>query len=247
MIFKWMESTTITRTADLDAVLNPCLEAYQSHGLNQLIVEVNKGLLQTKIKFPLLEKAAHRLYRTLEHHHQLDFCQHLADLQSIGGNVLIGILLQNRSENDPGESIGKAAEYIAQGAQWYVSDIIGERVVGYNLLANPDITLTLLSQYGQHPSKWVVRSLGAGSHYAIKKGLPADYATKVFQFLITLAQAKDHHIKTGIGWAAKTSARYHPEMVLGHQQTIENKQLVGQWFRTKVRIGLGRRHYDQTH
>lgn len=156
---------------------------------------------------------------------------------------MLGIILQKKLTQDMDTSFQKAAEYIESGAEWYVTDIIGERVFGVALLTQFNVSLKKLNVLSKHPCNWVVRAIGPGAHYAIKKGLPEKETAQVFKLLLSLGNAADFHIKSGIGWAAKTTAKFHPKLIERHQNEIAK---TGPWFKTKIRIGLERHAYVQT-
>ena len=84
---------------------------------------------------------------------------------------MLGIILQKKLTQDMDTSFQKAAAYIESGAEWYVTDIIGERVFGVALLTQFNVSLKKLKVLSKHPCNWVVRAIGPGAHYAIKKGL----------------------------------------------------------------------------
>ncbi len=217
---------------------------YTEKGLQALIQETEKRILKAKIKFPLLEFAAVEFFNLLPENEHLPFCDGIEAYKTIGGNVLLGIILQKRLPNHAEESFQKAAQYISNSEDWYVSDIIGERVFGFALLTEPEQVFPFLKKYAFHENNMVQRSTGAGMHYAIKKGLDKSFAAPVFELLLSKASITDYQTKRGIGWAAKTMARFHPEVVNRYKDQIEAKE-TGQWFRTKVGIGLGRYQYDQ--
>ena len=234
----------ITKKSDIRLKLEACNKVFKESGLNALVEEVHQRLLLNKVKFPLLEFATTELFELIPNQEQLDFCDKIERFQTIGGNVILGIILQLRLKAHLEQSFEKAAEYISNSEEWYVSDIIGERVFGFALLTWPDPVLPVLQDYANHKNNMVMRSTGAGMHYAIKKGLPKEFAKPVFELLLSKASITDYQAKRGIGWAAKTMARFHPDVVNRYKDEIEAKE-TGQWFRTKVRIGLGRHRYDQ--
>ncbi len=229
----------ITRKGEVITALDHCLWGYD-RDKSSFIEELNHRLLRAKVKFPLLEFCALRLFEILPEEEHLLFCDQIAALETVGGNVLLGKLLQLRLVDDFDRSTEKATAYIAAGQEWYVSDIIGERVWGHALLTRPNVMFPIFQKLVNHPSRWVVRSLGAGGHYAIKRGLDVGNVDRLFQLLLVMASNKDHQIKRGIGWAAKTTAKFHPTIIEKYKASIEDEVQVGQWFRTKVRIGLER-------
>ncbi|EMJ81976.1 hypothetical protein LEP1GSC016_1898 [Leptospira borgpetersenii serovar Hardjo-bovis str. Sponselee] len=48
------------------------------------------------------------------------------------------------------QSLKKAVEYIIFGDEWYVCNIIGERVMGYFLLKEPECALSILKIHVDH-------------------------------------------------------------------------------------------------
>lgn len=233
---------TITTKRVVRIGLEECRRGYDRGGISVLVNEVNKQFLQAKVKFPLLEFIAEEIIEFLPDSKQVSFCHMIAELQTEGGNVLLGKILQIRLDRNLDESLELAAEFIEQGEEWFVTDIIAERVYGVGLLNHFRNTLAFLKKLRNHKSPWVERAIGPGSHYAIKKGLSASDTDKVFQLLLSLRDAKDPNVKTGIGWAAKTTAKFHPDIIEKYRDQIEDPK-TGQWFRTKVEIGLKRNAY----
>lgn len=235
---------TITRKYDIKRYLAHCLTTYQTAGVSACVQAVQTKILSKKVKFPLLEFCGHRFHEEIETSEQLPFCDQIEALKTIGGNVLLGIILQDRLTTHFDQSLHKATEYIAQAEGWYVCDIIGERVFGYALRHQPAQTIPEIERLSTHPSYWVVRSLGAGAHYAIKKGLDKAAVKQVFQILLSMAHNNHKEIRQGVGWAAKTTAKFHPDIIAAYQTEIENKNKVANWFRSKIKIGLNRNAYN---
>lgn len=235
--------TVVTRKSEVKIYLKKCLDAFQNYGLASCVQTVEKELLNRKVKFPLLEYCSHELFKEIPEEHQIAFCDQIEALKTEGGNVLLGIFLQNRLQKHFEQSLQKATEYISQADVWYVCDIIGERVFGYSLLHQPDKTIPQIKKLATHPSNWVVRSLGAGTHYAIKKGLSKENVAIIFPVLLSMANTKDKEIKQGVGWAAKTTAKFHPDIIQRFNNRIEDKENVANWFRAKINIGLKRNEY----
>ncbi|MCB0703839.1 MAG: DNA alkylation repair protein [Saprospiraceae bacterium] len=236
---------SLTRKGEVAEAVNRCIDVYSRQGLDACISETNEQLLNVKIKFPLFEFAGFQFFEKINFREHILFCQKIAELKTIGGNVLIGIILQNRLPDHLPECYEKAAEYIIIGDEWYVCDIIGERVFGYSLLTQADKSLPWYHQFSTHENKWVVRALGAGGHYAIKKGLDKNSARQLFQLLLSLANVRDQQVRQGIGWAAKTTAKFHPDIIATFKAEIADETKVANWFRRKVDIGLSRNKYAQ--
>ncbi|MEP0516543.1 DNA alkylation repair protein [Dokdonia sp.] len=233
----------ITRKSDVRIRLEECILAYDRDGLIACCDTVYKTLLLHKVKFPLLEFCGTQLYDTLLEIDQIPFCDQIQALKTEGGNVILGIMLQKRLEHHYDQSIQRATQYIADADIWYVCDIIGERVWGVSLLQTPEKTISVIEKKTHHESNWVIRSLGAGIHYAIKKGLPKEHVKTLFDLLLTCANTNDKEIRQGIGWAAKTTAKFHPDIIRFRESELNNTQDVAAWFRKKVEIGLQRHQY----
>jgi len=234
---------SISRKPLVKEIIDDCLLVYQQKGTAALSHAIHHKLLNCKIKFPLLEYSAQLLFEKLTEKDQLLFCDQIETFKTMGGNVLLGIILQKRLTINFQESVDKTSEYISKADAWYICDIIGERVFGVSLLQYSQKTIPIIKRLSQHESQWVVRSLGAGVHYAIKKGLPKEEVEELFKLLLSLGNSKNKEIKQGVGWAAKTTAKFHPEIIANFKEEIENTEKVGQWFRGKIKIGLNRNLY----
>ncbi|HYD20036.1 MAG TPA: DNA alkylation repair protein [Flavipsychrobacter sp.] len=213
------------------------LETYRLYGAEVFVAELHKLVLKQKVRFPVLEHSAMMLYQAIPAKKLLPLTDKIISLHEIGSYVYAGIILQEHLDTDLKAAISKAMEYIIEGDEWYVCDIIGERVMGYALLTKPGLTIPLLKQMTTHESKWIVRCVGVATHYAVKKGLKKEYVETMFQILLSQAQATEFHTKTGIGWGAKTVAKFHPGIISKHKEQIAGTK---QWFKTKVDIGLSR-------
>lgn len=232
----------VTRKSEIKELLSSCVEAYELSGVMACVRELRDQILTKKVKFPLLEFCGSELYHKVKQEQQIDLCDKIEELKTEGGNVVLGIILQNRLTSNFYQSIEKATEYISRADVWYVCDIIGERVYGYSLLNNPNRTVPQIKELSKHPANWVVRALGAGVHYAIKKGLDKGNVALLFPILLSMSNTKDKEIKQGVGWAAKTTAKFHPDIIEQYDDEIQNDK-VANWFRTKVSIGLNRNKY----
>ena len=229
----------ITRKSDLRIELEACISAY-SESLERCVSVVHDRILMRKVKFPLLEFCAEELSSTLSEEEQLPFCDAIHKLGTEGGNVVLGKMLQLRMHEDFERSIEKAVEYIAVADVWYVPDIIGERVFGHALLTNTDAALKNFIRLKEHPVNWVIRAWGAGAHFAVKRGLSSEQCERLFEQLLSLASHSNREVRAGIGWAAKTTAKFHPEIIQANRKRIDDPSLTDNWFRNKVAIGLAR-------
>ncbi|MCW3084351.1 MAG: alkylation repair protein [Bacteroidetes bacterium] len=230
----------ITSKATVKNLLDPIIQNYTPQKNDEFVKQLQAGILKKKIKFPLLEYAAAELYKTIPINEQLTVTDKIIELHELGGNVLSGIMLQLRLNGHFQSSVEHAIKYIIDGDEWFVCDIIGERVLGFALLTQPEKTIAVLHKMSTHENKWIVRCIGVAAHYAIKKGLKKQYVQQVFTLLLSLSNSTEFHTKKGIGWAAKTTAKFYPDLIAAHQQQLETDPQVKQWFKTKIKIGLGR-------
>jgi len=232
--------TPIGSKAQLKPVIAALLDLYTQQGAAAFVEALHEKVLKQKIRFPVLEYVGLELYKAIPSKEQLPVLDQVAGLHTVGGNVLAGIILQQRLGTHFNASIQKAGEYMILGNEWYVCDIIGERVLGHALLTQPEKTIPVLRKLARNDDKWLVRSVGVASHYAIKKGLPKVFVEEVFSVLLSLSNATEFHTKKGIGWAAKTTAKFYPGIIETHRPYIDASPEVKQWFKTKLKIGLGR-------
>jgi hypothetical protein len=231
---------TITSKAEVKKLIEPCILNYVTGDNEAFVKSIHTALLKKKIKFPLLEYAAKEIWVAIPESEQISITNGIMDMNEIGGNTIAGMMLQLRLPKHFKQSINKSTEYIIQGDQWYVCDIIGERVLGFALLTEPDETIPFLKKFAEHRDKWIVRSIGVATHYAVKKGLKKKYAAQLFQLLLTLSYTTDFHTKKGIGWAAKTISKFHPDIIENNKTILEQDDTIKQWFKTKIKIGLSR-------
>jgi len=230
----------INSKAEVKELLAPALQALQQGKEDTCVQVLHENILQKKIRFPQLEYAAKELYAHIPQEKLFTLTDKIINLDTVGSNVLAGIMLQLYLRIDPVVAVEKAGGYIIRGDEWYVCDIIGERVMGHALLTLPEVTIPVLKKLAQHEDKWIVRTVGVATHYAVKKGLKKQYAGDMFLLLLSLSHTTDFHTKKGIGWAAKTVAKFHPDIIEQHREQLETDASVKQWFKTKISIGLGR-------
>jgi 3-methyladenine DNA glycosylase AlkD len=220
-------------------LMKPLFDNYSPQKEKLFVADLQTQLLKKKVRFPVLEFVGKQIYETIPPARHLGLLDEIVSLREIGGNVLAGALLQLRLEKNYSRSLEKAVEYIIGGDAWYVCDIIGERVMGHALLHQPEKTISKLKKYTNHPDKWIVRCVGVAIHYAVKKGLNKHYSEQSFRILLSCCTTTDFHTKKGIGWAAKTVAKFHPDIIAKYEVHL-NSPDVRPWFKTKIKIGLGR-------
>ncbi|MEM7297381.1 MAG: DNA alkylation repair protein [Bacteroidota bacterium] len=233
----------ITRKSQVNYLLDQYFSSFEPSQIEDLVYFLHNEFLNRKIKFPILEHCGIRLYEEVPIEFHQNICSKIFDLKTIGGNVLIAMLLQKRLEIDADKALSLAQHFTELADIWYICDIIGERVFGYHLLHQPEKMLPKIKKMLKEENRWVIRSLGAGIHLATKWGLSAPFVDEALLLLLTMAQSKDKEIRQGVGWAAKTIAKFHPQLVEIHVDKIEDPELVANWFRRKVQIGLERNKY----
>ncbi|EQA62078.1 DNA alkylation repair protein [Leptospira alexanderi] len=201
---------------------------------------IESEILLKKVKFPLLEFVGRELYSNIPDRKQIVFTDRIIRLGYLGGNVVVATILQCRLEEHFEQSLKKAVEYIVFGDEWYVCDIIGERVMGYFLLKEPERALPILKTHVDHKNGWIVRSVGVAAHYAVKKGLKKKYVEETFRLLLTKADTRNFHTKKGIGWAVKTISKFHPDIIQKFESRLKTDESIRSFFKTKIKIGLSR-------
>lgn len=218
-------------------------ESFQKHDhswtSNTTIKSIQKNILKQKIRFPALEYFSELVFESIPNKQLYKFLDQIVALDEIGSYTIAGKLLQLNLKNDFTGAHKKANSYILKGNVWYACDIISERVLGVMLLTDPEKTLKINREQINSNNFWLVRSVGVATHYATKKGLAKNYARQQFELLLSKANVTDYHAVTGIGWAAKTIAKFHPDIIAEHNHEM-NSTHVKQWFKSKVKIGLGR-------
>lgn len=194
-------------------------------------------VLRHKVKFPVLESVATALYGHLSYQQVNELMDLMAEARHISCYPVIGKLLQFELKEDLVNTYDQAIKHIIKGDEWYVCDIISERVFGEGTLRYFDKSLTLLTEMGDHDNFWIQRSIGIASHYATKKKLAKQEVEKLWLLMIRHAWKTHYFTKKGIGWAGKTIAKHHPDLVEKHMDLLKATKLSG-WFVTKVNIGL---------
>lgn len=194
-------------------------------------------LLQHRVKFPILEYLAIESTRILSQKQIEDLLAKLAMAKHISCYPFIGKVLQGRLSIDLTRTYEEAIEHIIKGNEWYSCDIISERVFGEGTLRDFEKSYSLLSEMGSHENMWVQRSIGIATHYATKKGLPKAYVEQLLFLMLEHGHKTQLYIKKGIGWPAKTIARFHPDLIYKHEKRIKAQKL-SKWFKNKINIGL---------
>ena len=211
-------------------------KAYQTPQFFQIL---EGQVLSQKVKFPLLEHLGELFFKNLPEEEHFALCDQIMALDQMGGNVIVATILRLRLPDRLELCLEKTKEYLIQGDEWYVCDIISERVPGNGLLQDFDRTFDILKkEFIPHENGWIRRSTGVAAHLALKWGLSPENAERYFDWAITLGDSKDEYIQKGVGWSAKTVARFHSEMVRS-KRVLENPN-IRNWMKRKIEMGLAK-------
>ena len=230
----------ITRKSDLLPLVEQITQLYQAEEYERSWDVLEQDILQHKVKFPLLEVVARQYSRIIPFDQQLSFLRRIAETDYEGGYVLIGIILQERLSENLEETLEAAVGFIIKADKWYACDIIAERVFGVALLQHFEKSFPIVKQYTCHVNAWTRRATGIGMHYATKKGLDAVSVEKLFCLLISLSGKDSLEVKKGLGWALKTMARIHPQIVGKYRDQVLQDPQVDAWYKMKIRMGLNK-------
>ena len=228
------KKSTVNPIIDL---LSICIEEGDYYGCVSIF---HKKLLTEKVKFPILEYVTREVFSKIPKKCQLAVCDKITQLNEMGSSVVTGTALQMRLESRLEESLAKSIEYIKFGDQWFHCDHISERVLGVAILDYPEVLIPILPAFLKEDDKWIVRMVGVAGHYAVKKGIKKKHAEEIFRLLVNNANRTNSDEKSGIGWAAKTTAKFHPDIIEKYQNLLETNPEIKQWFKTKVQMGLSR-------
>lgn len=240
-----MSGAILNSKTSMTAIAESLLQVLQQQGREAFLHSLNRQVLSQKVRFPILEHAATIFHRAIPARQHFPLCETIAATRLVGAWALVGKWWQLLQSDHWEESLRRAEKWMTAGDEWYVCDIVGERVLGHGLLTQPLRMLPHLQALSRHQNHWMVRGVGVAAHYAVKKGLPRAHCAPLFTLLLSLGGDTRFHVKRGIGWGAKTVARYHPDLVQALAPDWETHPQLKTWFRTKVRIGLGRAAYDK--
>lgn len=229
----------LSKKIQIEEPVFDCLKKSRSHS-EELATCIAHGICSIKVKFPMLEYAAKLIYQNIPEKELFSFCSNLQSYKTEGGNVITGKILQFMLSKNPEESLQHTVKFLSAADVWYVSDIIGERVFGEGLIQMPDTMIEYVKTLSSHQSPWVVRACGAGMHYAIKKGIKQPYLFQFAEIILHHKLEKNIQIRQGMGWAAKTLAKFHPEII---KQALPKLDLESAWLIKKIKTGLMRYEY----
>lgn len=212
-----------------------CIEEKDYYGF---IAIFQRELLSQRIKFPLLEWVSREVFVTLPPCVQIAVCDKITSLNEMNSSVFTGTGLQMRLAEHFDESIQKSIEYVCRGDEWFHCDHLAERVLGFALLNYPEKAMPILKELIDDDDDWVVRMVGVAGHHAVRKGLKRNCVEELFRLLLSRANINAFHPQKGLGWAAKTTAKFHPDIVEKYRPVINSQPATGRWFRTRLEIGL---------
>ena len=233
---------TISTKQYVNPILNQLKDLNTSNSDKSSISEeqwrlLDSQILAHRVKFPILEYAAVELAEIFSSTQIEDLLFKIAKARHISSYPVIGKLLQLQLGTDLENIYQNAIDHIIQGDKWYACDIISERVFGVGTLKDFELSLRLMTKMGEHDNQWIQRSIGIATHYATKKGLPKHQAEQLFMLMLSHGHKTSLYIKKGIGWPAKTVARFHPDLIYKHEVLIKSHKL-SKWFKNKINIGL---------
>ena len=193
-----------------------CLELLAA-GEETAALEALDPLLSIKVPFPILDLVGKILgeWGREEPQKLLAFFDRLVETKAMGAFVIVGQGLIAINDVDLKLSFAKAREYIIRGDAWYMADIIGERPLGYGLLAHFDGAVGLLEGFTRDANPWVRRSVGVAVHFFTKR-VRDDPARieRLLALLAPLVEEQDTSALKGIGWGLKTIGRYYPDLLV---------------------------------
>ena len=195
-------------------------------------------ILASGTKTSIIEYVTREILQGFPDPCQIPFCDKITKLNERGSSIVTGTALQIRLETDLEESIEKSIEYARLGDDLAHCDQLSERVLGFAILNYPEIIVPVLPALIKEDERWIVRMVGVGSCHAVKNGLAPNFVEDLFNLLIANSGLTNADDKEGIGWAAKSTAELHPDIVGKYRNYIETDPNVGRWFRSNIELGL---------
>ena len=205
-----------------------CAEAINDEDLEEFWNVLNP-VLDAKVPFPLLDEIGKRLGEAGRNHKSNYFgvFDKIIATDKMGGYVIVGQALAAFLETELEASIRKAAEVIARGQEWYVCDIVGERVLGQALVSYFDSAVSVLEQMTVSEDQGVRRSIGVAVHFFAKRR-PKDVerTKRLLALLALLVDDRRVFVVKGVGWGLKTIGRHQPKLIEDYlEETLEKKKI----------------------
>jgi 3-methyladenine DNA glycosylase AlkD len=185
--------------------------------------KVLNPVLDVKVPFPLLDEIGKRLGEAgkLERQRYFQVFDEIVATYKMGGYVIVGQALAQFLETELEASIRKAAEVVVKGQEWYVCDIVGERVLGQALVDYFEPAILLLEQMVALEDQEVRRSIGVAVHFfAKRRPAEAERLRRLLSLLSLLIEDKRVFVVKGVGWGLKTIGKYQPKLVEEYLQEI---------------------------
>jgi len=205
-----------------------CVESINRNDMEALW-EVLNPILDAKVPFPLLDEMGKTLGEAakLSPQKYLGVFDEIFARGKMGGYVILGQALGRLLDVEFEASLSKAKEYIAKGAEWYICDIIGERVFGPALVNHFEKTLPYLEGLTSDEDRWVRRSIGVAVHFFAKKRPKDQERIKKLLDLSSLL-IEDHRkdVVKGVGWGLKTIGKHQPRLMEEYlQEALKSRRL----------------------
>lgn len=175
--------------------------------------------LQEKNSFQILDTIAQQFHGTISNDidQYFRFFDYLSSRKEMGGYVIIAQAMIGALESDRALCFRKAKEYLIEGDEWYVCDIIGERVLGHALIYDTQKTLPFFKEYVVDENHWVRRSVGVAVHLFAKRCRNSNETVPTLLHLLEpQLEEKDMRVIKGVGWGLKTVGRYYPEYLVDY-------------------------------
>lgn len=204
---------------------------------------LNDAFWAHKTPFPVLESVAVVLHSELSEIDLMELIGYSVKENRMGSYVVAGKSLQLLLKGNLKLYMQRAVDFMIYGNEWYVCDIIAERVFGHGLLIEFQKTFNILKSYVSHENMWIRRAIGIAVHYAVKNKLGLPEVEKLFYLLAEQAEEKNIHIKKGCGWGIESIGKYHPEFMMSKRGFLENKPNLNPWIRKKIDLGLEKSRY----
>jgi len=205
-----------------------CVESINRNNMKALW-EVLNPILDAKVPFPLLDEMGKILGEAGKFSlpKYLEVFDEIFARGRMGGYVILGQALGRLLDVEFEASLSKAREYIAKGAEWYVCDIIGERVLGPALVNHFERALPYLEGLTREEDRWVRRSIGVAVHFFAKER-PKDQERVRKLLALSSLLIEDHRrdVVKGVGWGLKTIGKYQPRLIEEYlQEALKSKRL----------------------
>jgi 3-methyladenine DNA glycosylase AlkD len=210
------------------AVAERCVEAINQEDRKGFWKVLNP-VLDAKVPFPLLDEMGRVLGTAgkLEPRKYFGVFDEIVATAKMGGYVIVGQALAALLETELEASIRKAAEIVAEGKEWYVCDIVGERVLGQALVAHFEPAVSLLERMTVMEDQEVRRSIGVAVHFFAKRRPgDAERMKRLLHLLSLLVEDKRVFVMKGVGWGLKTIGKHQPKLVEDYlRQTMRTKRI----------------------